>query len=97
MFGGSAKSPAERSQANKVPSEAKLIKYISTYTCNTIKKTTAKPPAERSGANKVPCEARLINYISTYTCNKTPTFLWVSKFHVKLGFVVKNFKITAGR
>ena len=25
------------------------------------------------------------------------TFLWVSKFDVKLGVVVKNFKITAGR
>ena len=31
-----AKPPAERSEANKVPSEARLIKYISTYTCNTI-------------------------------------------------------------
>ena len=36
---------AERSEANKV--------YISTFTCNTIKKTAAKPPTERSEANKV--------------------------------------------
>ena len=43
----------------------RLIKYISTYTCNTIKKTGAKPPAERSEANKVPTEAKLIKYIST--------------------------------
>ena len=28
------------------------IKYISTYTCNTIKKMAAKPPTERSEANK---------------------------------------------
>ena len=27
-----AKPPAERSEANKVPSEARIIKYISTYT-----------------------------------------------------------------
>ena len=26
-----ANSPTERSEANKVPSEARLIKYISTY------------------------------------------------------------------
>ena len=51
-----AKPPAERSEANKVPSEARLINYISTYTCNTIEKTAAKPPAERSEANKVPFE-----------------------------------------
>ena len=94
---GSAKSPAERSQANKVPSEARLIKCISTYACNTIKKTTAKPPAERSKANKVPSEAWLIKYISTYTCNKIPKVLWISKFYVKLGVVVKIFKITACR
>ena len=31
----------------------RIIKYISTYTCNTTKKTAAKPPAERSEANKV--------------------------------------------
>ena len=47
---GSVKPPAERSEASNVPSEARLIKYISTYT---IKKTVAKPPAERSEANKV--------------------------------------------
>ena len=70
---GSAKLPAERSEANIVPSEARLIKYISTYTCNTIKKTAAKPPAERSESNKVPSEAGLIKYISTYTCNKFST------------------------
>ena len=27
----------------------------------------------------------------------SPIFLWVSKFHVNLGVVLKNFKITAGR
>ena len=37
-------------------------------------------------------------YFYFYTKWKlSPTFLWVSKFHVKLGVVVKNFKITAGR
>ena len=38
-------------------------------------------------------------YICTYIHTKklSPTFLWVSKFHVKLGVVVKTFKITAGR
>ena len=54
---GSAKPPAERSEARseaiKAPSKARLIKYI--Y----IKKTAAKPPAERSEANKVPSAARL--------------------------------------
>ena len=40
-----------------------------------------------------------IMYISTYICNQnlSPKFLWVSKFDVKLGVIVKNFKITAGR
>ena len=40
-----------------------------------------------------------IGYIPTYTCNKKlpPTFLWVSKFDVKLGAGVKSFKFTAGR
>ena len=39
-----------------------------------------------------------IMYISTYMChqNLSPTFLLVSKFYVKLGVVVKTFKITAG-
>ena len=32
-----------------------------------------------------------------YTQKLSPTFLWVSEFHVKLGVVVKNFKINAGR
>ena len=37
-------------------------------------------------------------YFYLYTKLKlSPTFLWVSKFHVKLGVVVKNLKITAGR
>ena len=38
-------------------------------------------------------------YIPTkiYTQKLSATFLWVSKFHVKLGVVVKNFKIKAGR
>ena len=37
-------------------------------------------------------------YIYLYTKKKlSPTFLWVSKFDVKLGVVIKNFKITAGR
>ena len=38
-------------------------------------------------------------YICTYIDNRklSPTFLWVSKFVVKLGFVVKNFKITDSR
>ena len=40
------------------------IKYISTYTCNTIEKTAAKPPTERSEANKIPNEARLIKYLT---------------------------------
>ena len=31
-----------------MPSEARLIKCISTYTCNTIKSTAAKPLIERS-------------------------------------------------
>ena len=31
---GSAKPPAERSEAIIVPSEERLTKYISTYTCN---------------------------------------------------------------
>ena len=48
-----AKPPTEQSEANKLPSEARLIKYISTYTCNTIKNTVAKSPTERSEANKV--------------------------------------------
>ena len=40
-----------------------------------------------------------IRYIPTYTCNKKlpPTFLWVSKFDVKLGVGVKNFKFTGGK
>ena len=41
-----------------------------------------------------------IDYVYVYLYTKyklSPTFLWVSKFHVKLGVVVKNFKITAGR
>ena len=40
-----------------------------------------------------------IMYISTYICNQnlSPKFLWVSKFDFKLGVIVKNFKITAGR
>ena len=37
-------------------------------------------------------------YIYLYTKKKlSPTFLWVSKFDVKLGVLVKNFKIRAGR
>ena len=37
-------------------------------------------------------------YIYLYTKKKlSPTFLWVSKFDVKLGVVIKNFKFTAGR
>ena len=38
-------------------------------------------------------------YIYTFIGNKklSPTFLWVSKFDVKLGLVLKNFKINAGR
>ena len=36
-------------------------------------------------------------YTWIYTKKLSPTFLWVSKFHVKLGVVVKNLKITAGR
>ena len=32
-----------------------------------------------------------------YTQKLSPTFLWVSKFYDKLGVMVKNFKITAGR
>ena len=35
--------------------------------------------------------------IYIYTQKLSPTFLLVTKFHVKLGVVVKNFKITAGR
>ena len=38
------------------------INYISTYTCNTIKKKAAKPPAERSEANKIPSEASLTRF-----------------------------------
>ena len=41
----------------------RLIKYISAYICNIIKKTAVKPPTERSEVNKVPSEARLIKYI----------------------------------
>ena len=40
-----------------------------------------------------------IRYIYTYLYTKkklSPTFLWVSKFDVKLGVVIKNFKFTAG-
>ena len=39
-----------------------------------------------------------IRYIPTYTCDKKlpPTFLWVSKFDVKLESGGKIFKITAG-
>ena len=37
-------------------------------------------------------------YIYLYTKKKlSPTFLWVSKFDVKLGVVIKNFKFTPGR
>ena len=38
-------------------------------------------------------------YIPTYifTLKLSPTFLWVSKFYVKLAIVVKNFKIAEGR
>ena len=37
-------------------------------------------------------------YIYLYTKLKlSPIFLWVSKFHVKLGVMIKNLKITAGR
>ena len=36
-------------------------------------------------------------YIYLYTKKKlSPTLLWVSKFDVKLGVVIKNFKFTAG-
>ena len=35
--------------------------------------------------------------ICIYTQKLSPRFIWVSKFHVKLGVVVKNFEITAGR
>ena len=37
-------------------------------------------------------------YISTYiyTQKMSPTFSWILKLDVKLGFVLKNFKITAG-
>ena len=52
----------ERSEANKAPSEARLIKYI--Y----IKKTAAKPPAERSEANKVPSAARLPERVQQLVC-----------------------------
>ena len=40
-----------------------------------------------------------IRYIPTYIDNKKlyPTFLCVSKFDVKLGVAVKNFKFSAGR
>ena len=58
-----AKPPAEGSEANKVPSEARLMKYISTYACNTIQKTVAKPPIERSETNKLASEPRLMKYI----------------------------------
>ena len=37
-------------------------------------------------------------YIYLYTKKKlSPTFLWVSKFDVKLGVVIINFKFTTGR
>ena len=37
-------------------------------------------------------------YFYLYTKRKlSPTFLWVSKFDVKLGVVIQNFKFTAGR
>ena len=52
--GGEAAGRAKRGY--EVPSEARLIKYISTYTCKTIKSTAAKPPIERSEANKVTSE-----------------------------------------
>ena len=44
-------------------------------------------------------EGTQIMYTCTYMYPQklSPTFLWVSKFDVKLGVVVKNFKITAGR
>ena len=40
-----------------------------------------------------------ILYLTSYICsqNLSPTSLWVSKFDVKLGVVIKIFKITAGR
>ena len=40
-----------------------------------------------------------ILYLTSYICsqNLSPTSLWVSKFDVKLGVVIKNFKFTAGR
>ena len=41
-----------------------------------------------------------IDYVYVYLYTKykfSPTFLWVWKFHVKLGVAVKNFKIKAGR
>ena len=40
-----------------------------------------------------------IRYIPTYIDNKKlyPTFLYISKFDVKLGVAIKNFKFTAGR
>ena len=41
-----------------------------------------------------------IDKVYTYiTCNKklSPTSLWVSKFDIKLGVVIKKFKFTAGR
>jgi len=38
-------------------------------------------------------------YIYSYICNKklSPKFLWVSKFNVKLGVIVKKLKFIAGR
>ena len=38
-------------------------------------------------------------YITSYICsqNFSPTSLWVSKFDVKLGVMIKIFKIKAGR
>ena len=40
-----------------------------------------------------------ILYLTSYICsqNLSPTSLWVSKFDVKLGVMIKIFKITAGR
>ena len=54
---------AERSEATKVPSEARLIKYISTNPPKGLCK------ADTEGGSSQPSEARLIKCISTYTCN----------------------------
>ena len=85
-----AKPPAERSAANKVLSEARLIKYYLIIHVTKIRKTETKPPADRSEAHKC-------IYLLTYEIKIVTNILMGFKISCQVGVVLKNFKITKGR